>query len=408
MYNIKFSYRQNMKMTKEITLILMSLYCSVLLGQTETNPKIDTFIDKYECDPIGTTVLQPENLSPIDRTCTYVRIPFMEITNKGTLLCGCDSRSSNSDQSLISCGLARSTDNGNHWTYMIANPHTAISKLDRRMDSSILCDRTNNKLFIFSHKITGSEIWERINTDGNYSMDCVFVTSNDDGKTWSKEISLRDVITTNGEKGSYGKYVVTLFGGVGKGITLQDGTLVLPIQCKMATETAKQDGASGIYNIQSGLIYSTDHGNTWKRCSSLVPCYSSECQLIELANGGIMINCRSYIGHRRVFITHDLGNTWVAHTSDRSLIEPTACEGSLGRLSLAKYAGGFVNPNDSTARKNITLQVTNDFTNWRPLVRLSSIKSEGYSAIAGYGGKNYALIEQNNKIVLFDLNPYVR
>ena len=106
-------------------------------------------------------------------------------------------------------------------------------------------------------------------------------------------------------------------------------------------------------------------------------------------------------------------NVWswkdlIAHASDRSLIEPTACEGSLGRLSLAKYAGGFVNPNDSTARKNMTLQVTNDFTNWRPLIRLSSITSEGYSAIAGYGGKNYALIEQNNKIVLFDLNPYVR
>ena len=322
----------------------------------------------------------------------YLRIPFAEVTNKGTLIVGADIReNTTADQTKISIGIVRSTDKGRTFTNpQIIIPHTEISDWDRAMDGTILINRKNGDIFVFAHRIISKNIWEHTHHTGEYGFDCFVTKSSDDGKTWSKPISLKK------EMGSFGENVISLFGGVGNGITMEDGTLVLPIQCKMATQNISATNENDIFNIQSGLLYSKDGGKTWKRSATLLPCYSSECNLIEYKSGKLMINSRGYISKRRIFVTDNLGSTWFKAPADCTLVEPVACQGSFHKIKYKRHSYGlFINPRDSVRRKNITLYKTMDYLNYSPLYTLEKKEIFGYSTIADDENNVYIGLEDN-------------
>ena len=317
-----------------------------------------------------------------------LRIPFCEVTNSGTIIVGADVREGTaSDQTKISIGIVRSTDGGRTFGKpLLVIPHTDKSKWDRSMDGTILVDRITGRIYIFAHRITSTDIWENIHRRGDYPFDCVSVYSDDDGLTWSEPKSFRETLALND------KYVVSVFGGVGHGITMNDGTLILPIQCKMAYE---EDSTS--YNIQSGIAYSKDRGRTWK-IETLVPCYSSECMAVEYELGKLMVNCKSYIGKRRVFTSDDLGKTWLSHITDEQLVEPIACQGSLHKIS--KW-GFFLNPQNEQSRSNLTLQISDDFVNWNTAVEIYTDQCFGYTCLCNDGQDLYAVSETQGRDVLF-------
>ena len=320
----------------------------------------------------------------------HLRIPFCETTNKGTIIVGADVRENTySDQTAISLGIVRSTDEGKNFiTPQIVIPHTNESEWDRAMDGTILVDRNSGRIFIFAHRIKTTDVWETIHKKGNYGFDFVYVYSDDDGLTWSEPQSFRKSLTLDID----GTSIVSLFGGVGHGITMTDGTLVLPIQCKMAME---DDSAA--YNIQSGIAYSRDGGNTWK-CESLVSCYSSENMVVEYEKGKLLLNAKSYISKRRVFISADLGKSWEVHESDKTLIEPIACQGTLHKIG--KW-GFFLNPRNESTRSNLTLQITDDFVSWHPILELYPEHCFGYSCICNEDQKLYAVSETMGGAILF-------
>jgi sialidase-1 len=71
--------------------------------------------------------------------------------------------------------------------------------------------------------------------------------------------------------------------------------------------------------------YSEDHGKTWYR-SALVPGHGGdECQLVELADGRLLLDIRQETGSGRSFSTSgDGGKTWSAHRGDLA-VSPVAC-----------------------------------------------------------------------------------
>lgn len=369
------------------------LFASVLFGTSCSNDDNSSEEVPVTFDVNGT--FKFSSLSAIDTTTFQslageykLRIPFCETTNRGTIIVGADIReNTTSDQTRISIGIVRSTDGGTTFSDpQIIIPHTEESEWDRSMDGTILVDRVSGRIYVFAHRVTSTDVWERVHKMGNYPFDCVYVYSDDDGLSWSKPQSWRSSLDIDDSS------VVSVFGGVGHGITMTDGTLVLPIQCKMAYE---EDSTT--FNIQSGIAYSVDRGKSWK-CETLVPCYSSECMVVEYEPGRLMLNAKSYIRRRRVFTTSDLGRSWNPHETDQTLIEPNACQGTLHQIS--KW-GFFLNPMNEKTRQNITLQITDDYLSWHPVLELYNERCFGYTCLCNSGDNVYACIETMGGAIFF-------
>jgi sialidase-1 len=168
--------------------------------------------------------------------------------------------------------------------------------------------------------------------------DAVFVAkSTDDGESWSKPLD----VTAQAKKPAWGWYAT----GPGVGIQLSqgkhNGRLVIPCDHR---ETKSRSGPS-----LSHMIYSDDHGASWKLGESVGP-QTNECQVAELADGRLVVNCRNHWGRSgkrpelagRRIIAHssDGGHSWSEPSFDETLIEPQ-CQASLIARRMAAQQGCF-------------------------------------------------------------------
>ena len=115
----------------------------------------------------------------------------------------------------------------------------------------------------------------------------------------------------------------------------------------------------------STLIYSKDRGETW-RIGTGVKDDTTEAQLVELADGSIMINCRDNRdnrgGARTVAVTRDLGATWTPHATDRVALPESVCMASLLRRDTpdAEAWMFFSNPATTSGCHTMTIKVSGD------------------------------------------------
>ena len=333
--------------------------------------------------------------TPINRSDfnnAYLRIPFVEITNNNILIAGGDIRYDGSnDIGNIEIGISRSLDFGKTWeTPKIVLHRNPITTKSRVHDGLILHNKKTNRLFIFGLKINSDNGIFAVTKE---ETDFIYKYSDDDGATWSNEYSLKHLFPSS---------VTTMFSGIGKGITMNDGTLVVPIQVK--------NNAGATYDFQSGVIISNDNGVTWQFNGGLLPCYSSECNVIERQNGMLLINARSDSGYRRMFNSWDKGRTWNPYVTDNNTLVDTGCQGSFDLLTLGSQNYGlFINPNMNEVgwdyRKNITLKATNNFIDYYPVFTFvdSNTQTDGYSCICNKNGRIFAVIERRGTFEFYDL-----
>lgn len=296
------------------------------------------------------------------------RIPGLVTTNKGTLLAVYDVRhQTNIDlQEDIDIGLSRSTDGGQSWEpmriIMDMGEYNGLPQGQNGVgDPAILVDERTNTIWtsaVWVHGLANARAWGSVRPgmgpeDGTGQM--MLVKSTDDGLTWSAPINLTPQVKSED---------MTMFlQGPGRGITMQDGTLVFPVQYKSVNKRHWGEIA---------IIYSKDRGESWHR-SNAVPAEEavSEPQVAEVAPGVLMINARTSAPYRFVAVSHDLGMNWQQHpSSGRELTEP-GCMGSIlhvwaDRNILEKNILLFSNPNTPATRpamygrKNITIKASLD------------------------------------------------
>lgn len=341
----------------------------------------------------------------VDFASTHFRIPFMCVTNQGTIIAGCDIRYNTwNDHSLIDIGTARSEDGGKTWidkTVAIQNPGIS-SSTSRVMDGTILATK-EGRIFLIGNKFdSGNAWWTQVNTPNDPNWDCVMYKSDDDGRTWQFHQSLKSLLP-NGQ--------ISFLGGVGSGIQMKNGTLVFPIQMARANDTP--------FNCQSGIIYSTDNGESWTMSTSLVPEYTSECSVVEYPTNTIMINCRQEgQNHRSVFSTTDLGTTWVETPMNSGTIQTNACQGHMCKVKVGFDTEVilFTNPvNDGTNREdgaysgydrsNLSLSVLLKDEVFKPIHTLYRPHSDGYSCMAFDERRNrlYVVMELDYNLVFKDI-----
>ena len=359
-----------------------------------------------------------------DNVDTY-RVPGLATTRNGTLLAIYDVRHINSHdlQGDIDIGLSRSTDNGNTWEPMrivldmgewggLPQTYNGVS------DASIIVDRSSDKIFIAGYWMHGlhdqetgkwiegltadNDSWKyqqerKYSGPGFYPRQTgqfLISTSNDDGQTWSEPANL----TRMCKKEEWDLWAVA----PGRGITLEDGTLVFPSQ-------GRDEQKRGFSNI----TYSKDGGITWQT-SKAAYYKTNECAVTQLSDGTVMLNMkfggnrdlRGNQNGRAVAITTDLGETWTEHATSRNTLREPACMGSIHRHvymedGIARSILLFSNPDvDHNPRRKTTIKVSfDDGMTWpeKYWLLLDEWYNRGYSCLTSIDENTIGIIYEGSQ-----------
>lgn len=286
------------------------------------------------------------------------RIPGLVTTLQGTLLGVYDVRHNNSVdlQEWVEIGISRSTDGGRNWEKMrIAMQFGETDGLPKAQngvgDPSILVDRQTGDIWVvaaWTQGIGNQRAWFHSGQGmtAHQTAQLVMTRSQDDGKTWSRPIN----VTSQVKRPEW----FFLLQGPGRGISMENGTLVFPIQFI---------GEDRIPN--AGVMYSEDHGKSW-HLHHLARTNTTEAQVVELSSGELMLNMRDNRGgSRAVAVTDDLGRTWREHPSSRKALPEPVCMASLLKVKASENILGrdlmlFSNPNSTKERRYITLKASLD------------------------------------------------
>lgn len=350
------------------------------------------------------------------------RIPGLATAKDGSLLAIYDARYTVARdlQGHIDIGLSRSTDKGKTWLPMqvvldMGEWGGLPQKFNGVSDACILVDKNSGDIYVAGLWMYGvindkgvwvegltekSEDWNhqwktkgsQPGFDVKQTAQFLIVKSTDNGKTWGKPVNL----TKMAKKEEWWLWAPA----PGQGITLKDGTLVIPTQ-----------GRDAKGKPFSNITYSKDSGKTWQTSNAAVSEETTENMAVELTDGTVMLNMRANTNRtdtssnngRAIAVTNDLGKTWREHeTSHKALQEPT-CMASIIRHDYTQ--GGkkasvllFCNPNSKVARNFITVKASkDDGKTWDAKVLLDEWKGRGYSCMTSIDNETIGVLYESSQ-----------
>ena len=238
---------------------------------------------------------------------TY-RIPAIEAAADGSLVAFAEARKDNMDDpgmgnNDIDLVMKRSTDGGKTWSAMrvIEDPGEKWSAAN----PATVVDRSNGRLWLLYLRCKPGRSTDtaRAGTDDNETPARY---SDDHGVTWSQPIDLTAV--ARDMKDSRWRSSVV---GPGGPIQTRGGRLMAAIWMV---------DPPGVL-----AIFSDDHGKSWQRGEVVPDGRGDENQLVELADGRILMDIRQNSGpHRFLAESADGGKTWSALRPGVA-VNPVAC-----------------------------------------------------------------------------------
>jgi sialidase-1 len=320
-----------------------------------------------------TTVVFP--VTPNNRP--NYRIPAILAATNGELLIFAEKRNDGpGDIGNHDIVLKRSADGGKSWSteQVVLDDGPRVST-----DITVGCDGANRKIWLFFLR-------DKKQFD--------YLTSDDSGATWQGPVSVHSQVTRpewdqlraikasdEADPSSAGRGALWARGwdqryGVGPGNAIiqlargsKAGRLVVPAR-------HREDIGGGRLRSFSHVFYSDDHGATWS-LGGTIGLNTSECQLVELADGQILVVARNESSEdapdnlrHLVSTSRDGGETWQKVRRAEELITPR-CHGSLERYSLAAGQGKnrllfsspaapFRQPEHPYGRYNLTVRLSYD------------------------------------------------
>jgi sialidase-1 len=320
-----------------------------------------------------------------------VRIPALIRTHAGTLLALVEGRRAIDDQSSNVIIVKRKRPSETKWS----NAEVVVADEPASLNNPCLIAAKGKLLMMYQRYPNGSN--ERTTSpDYNPNTSCrsFLVTSQDDGKTWSKPVELTKIVKE--EK------MQSVASGPGIGLELQrgkfKGRLLFPFN----------EGANGAYGAYA--VYSDDAGTNWKRgktAPKMPGNQPNETQFVELADGSVLMNARNQASgrYRLSAVSADGGETWSTARPEPDLVDPV-CMGSILRVSFKPNLIAFCNPNDPQKRVNGTLRFSkNDGLSWDAGTPIAAGRFE-YSSMAMINSRTIGILYEAPEVGLSGKQGY--
>jgi len=303
---------------------------------------------------------------------TY-RIPALAGTPKGAILAFCEGRKgSASDTGEIALLMKRSPDEGVTWS----EPQALWADAGNTCGNPCaVVDRETGAIWLLATWNRGDDHEAGIIAKTSKDTRRVFaLCSTDDGRTWSRASE----ITAQVKKDAWTWYAT----GPGSGIQIQHGPrkgrLVIPCD-HIESDTRR---------YYSHIIYSDDHGRSWRLGGSSPVDQVNECEVVELAGGKLMLNMRNYDRSKRTrqaCVSEDGGTAWAEQRFAAALIEPI-CQAAITRYRWPDGANPgivlFSNPASASERNQLTVRASFDDGETWPVSRVLYPGPSAYSDLA--------------------------
>lgn len=297
----------------------------------------------------------------MDGIHTY-RIPSVVTTNNGVVLAFAEARKDDwRDKTPTKLVLRRSYSNGASW---LATQTLVDIGDNAAMDPTAVVNKNTGRVILMYTVYPAG--WNDNIKPGFGDDSCTIWTiySDDDGQSWSQPSN----ITSQVKLEQWTSY------NVGPGVGIQTATW--PFSGRLIFSTGHGAVANDPASGNNHIVVSDDGGSTW-RIEGYINS-GSESQILELANGGLLMNIRGGgIRGRRISTSYDHGKTWSPITLDAELVEPV-CQGSVLRLTKKQSGIGknrvlFCNPGSAVERKNLTVRLSYDeCQTWRIAKEITS------------------------------------
>jgi len=365
-----------------VALLVSSILTLAACSQTKPAP----LPDAAPADPHRSTPF----VSGTEGYATF-RIPAITVNGAGHLLAICEGRKHGAgDAGDIDIVFKVSEDGGRTWgklgliwddgTNTCGNP-------------CVVRDAETGVIWLLQTWNRGDDHESQIINQTSKDTRRVFVSSsNDDGHTWAqpREITA-DVKLTN-----WTWYAT----GPGAGIQLQRGAhpgrLLIP--CDHIEAVTKK--------YFSHVIYSDDHGKSWKLGGTTPEPQVNECEVVELANGELLLNMRSYDPAKKArqsARSRDDGQTWAEQKIVPELVDPI-CQASIRRLSWPQPGrpGVVLFANAASQRRaRMTVRASSDEGRSWPVARLLTAEPAAYSCLVAMPDGTIGLLYESGP-----KNPY--
>ena len=332
------------------------------------------------------------------------RIPALLKLPSGALLAFAEGRVNGpSDWGNIDMVMKRSTDGGRTWS-----PLQVVVDFDTLQVSNPgpVYDNTTGNIFVFYNTGTVPEHQIRM---GQGVKRCWYITSSDQGHTWSKPTDITSQVDlldkpdvdpswTHPEDWRY--YANT----PGHAFQIQDGPHAgrIFIACNHTAGPPRgrtMDGDAHGY-------YTDDHGQTFHLGSSIKVPGANEATALALPGGAVMINTRnSGVDRCRIVaLSADGGQTWDTTWYDHQLTDP-GCEGSIVAAGTHKGKPVIAFCNEAAhKRDSLTLRISFDAGRTWPITHLLDHATDpalsknysAYSDIAWLGRRRIGVLYEKN------------